>query len=547
MDNKINFNVFGAMLDCSRNAVPTVEFLKTFISDLAKMGYNSLQLYTEDTYEMDGEPMFGYLRGRFTKNELKEINAYAKTQGVQMIPCIQTLAHLNCALRWYPYCAHVDCNDIMLIGDEKTYALIEKMFATMRECFDTKYINIGMDEAHFVGLGKYLEKNGYHNRFEIILGHLKKVAEIAKKYDFTCIMWSDMWFRLANNGGYYSDKKFDIPENVKVSVPDNVALCYWDYYTKNEPVVNNMLEAHKEFKAETWFAGGAWCWGGFTPSNFTSMSSSEITINACIRHGVKNAFITLWGDDGHETSKYAIYPALFHASQLAKGITDVKVMNENFKELFGLSMEDFLKIDNANRIQEMPTLDNFDNATQNNPSKYMFYSDPFLGHYDKTVKLSAEKLYKEYAEELKALTKDEKFGYIFDTQQKLCAVLADKYALGVKTRNAYQAGDKKALKELVKAFERLSKTIPAFYQALKKQWYSENKPFGFELQDARIGGLILRINHCKEVLKNYLSGKTSSIPELEENIESLWLDENYDEKTTYGHGGYKAMITTAVY
>ena len=70
-----NIRSLGVMVDCSRDAVYTVGSLKKYISLLAKMGYNSLQLYTEDTYEADGEPQFGYLRGRYSKAELKELTA----------------------------------------------------------------------------------------------------------------------------------------------------------------------------------------------------------------------------------------------------------------------------------------------------------------------------------------------------------------------------------------------------------------------------------------------------------------------------------------
>ena len=62
-----HFDTFGIMIDCSRNAVMTVEELKKFISLVSKMGYNQLQLYTEDTYEIEGEPFFGYKRGRIPK------------------------------------------------------------------------------------------------------------------------------------------------------------------------------------------------------------------------------------------------------------------------------------------------------------------------------------------------------------------------------------------------------------------------------------------------------------------------------------------------
>ena len=46
------------------------------IDCLVKMGYDTLELYTEDTYEIEGEPYFGYMRGRYTAREIKEIDVY---------------------------------------------------------------------------------------------------------------------------------------------------------------------------------------------------------------------------------------------------------------------------------------------------------------------------------------------------------------------------------------------------------------------------------------------------------------------------------------
>ena len=88
------------MLDCSRNAVFTVEKVKFVIRTLAKMGMNVLMLYTEDTYEVPGELYFGSYRGRYTKAEIQEMDAYASMFGIELVPCIQTLAHLHNALKW---------------------------------------------------------------------------------------------------------------------------------------------------------------------------------------------------------------------------------------------------------------------------------------------------------------------------------------------------------------------------------------------------------------------------------------------------------------
>jgi NAD-dependent dihydropyrimidine dehydrogenase PreA subunit len=110
-----------------------VKTVKKYIDILQRMGYNTLMLYTEDTYEVDNQPYFGYLRGRYTKAEMKELDAYALEHGIEMIPCIQTLAHFDALVRWNEYKPYVDATNILLCGDDRTYQLIDDMFDTMYE------------------------------------------------------------------------------------------------------------------------------------------------------------------------------------------------------------------------------------------------------------------------------------------------------------------------------------------------------------------------------------------------------------------------------
>ena len=134
------------MLDMSGNAVMKAEKVKEYALYLKKLGYNMIQLYTEDTYEVDGEPFFGYMRGGYSKDDLKEIDAYCNSIGIEVIPCIQTLAHLSRIFRWDGYADINDADDMLLIDDERTYALIENMFATLAQCFSSRTVNIGLDE-----------------------------------------------------------------------------------------------------------------------------------------------------------------------------------------------------------------------------------------------------------------------------------------------------------------------------------------------------------------------------------------------------------------
>ena len=305
-----NNKYFGVMLDMSRNAVMKPQQVKAFASLIRKMGYNMLQLYTEDTYEVDNEPYFGYMRGRYTQDELKDIVTYCESIGVEVIPCIQTLAHLAQIFRWKPYSGINDFADILLVGEDRTYELIENMFKTLRKCFSTQYVHIGMDEAHMLGLGKYLEKHGIENRFEILNKHLSKVIEIAKKYHFKPIMWSDMFFRLGNHGEYYPENP-QIPQEVVDTTPKDVGLVYWDYYHDDKGFYDKMFAAHKRFKNEIWFAGGAWTWTGFASGNQKSLETMLPAMQSAKEQGIENIFLTIWGDNGKECSFYSVLPSLY--------------------------------------------------------------------------------------------------------------------------------------------------------------------------------------------------------------------------------------------
>ena len=101
-------------------AVFTVEKVKSVIRTLAKMGMNVLMLYTEDTYEVPGEPYFGSYRGRYIKAEIQEMYAYASMFGIELVPCIQTLAHLHNALKWPGKNEIKDSTDVLIVGKEET-------------------------------------------------------------------------------------------------------------------------------------------------------------------------------------------------------------------------------------------------------------------------------------------------------------------------------------------------------------------------------------------------------------------------------------------
>lgn len=527
------YRYFGVMLDCSRNAVPNVASVKKLIDFLQKAGYNALELYTEDTFEVKDEPYFGYLRGRYSGTELKELDAYARVHGVELIPCIQTLAHFTNSVKLPRFHQITDVNDILLIDDEGTYEFIERLFRSLAENFTSRLVNIGMDEAHMVGLGKFLKKHGMQDRFEILNRHLKRVVEIAEKYGFRPHMWSDMFFRLAAGGEYYTEG-VHVPETVREKVPQNVALTYWDYYHTEQAVYDGMISAHQEFGRELWFAGGAWCWHGFAPRTRFTYATMKPAMRSVRKNGVENVLITMWGDNGGECPPFALLQTLYAIRRYADGEFDDKRIFAEFKERFALSAEDFNLLELANVVT--PREDE-----QENPAKCLLYADPFLGIFDGAAE-KANVPFGEYAEKLAAAKKRAgEFAYLFETQEKLCSVLEKKALLGVRTRKAYRTGNKEELRTLVKEYAETEARLEEFFRAFAAQWNRVNKPFGFEVQCARLGGVKQRLAFCRERLVGYLNGETERLEELEEEI--LPLDEEAPDKLYCNR--YAQNITTS--
>lgn len=523
------FKTFGTMLDCSRNAVMTVESVKRWIDLTAKLGCNTLHLYMEDTYEVDGQPYFGHLRGRYSKAELKQIDAYAAAHGMQVIPCIQTLAHVNALFHWPVYREIHDAADILLTGDERTYALVDGMFRTLRECLRTNIVNIGMDEADLLGLGKYLTLHGYRDRFSILMEHLRRVSEMAKKYGFELLMWGDMFFRLAG-GDYFTNfnqdpKLGEIPEEVRQLVPENIHLVYWDYFSRDRQSYERNIDAHNAIKSGSWFAGGLWTWAGFAPHNTFSIATMREAMKACHAKGVENVVMTMWGDNGAECSKFAVLPALFTVSQMAQDIDDVETIHANFEREFGIPFEDF-------RALDLIGTQNDSAEAIYNPEKYLLYCDPFMGQFDNRVKSGDAAGYADCAARLAVYADHAEYGYLFRSLRALCAFLSVKAALGIRTRAAYLSGDKKAAKALSTDYDAALERLDAFYAAYEQQWMHENKPQGFDVVDLRIGGQRQRLLHCRDRLLAYAEGRLDRIEELEEPVLDCCCEEKADGQAT---------------
>ncbi len=507
------FDTLTFMADCSRNAVLNVESVKDLMLYLAVMGFTSLMLYTEDTYEIPGQPYFGHMRGRYTVSEMKELNDYGAQLGIELIPCIQTLAHLNGIFNWKYYDQVHDIDDILLVGEDKTYALIEDMLKTMRSCFDSRYINIGMDEAHHLGRGKYEDIHGGATRSDIMLEHLNKVVKLCEKYGFKPIMWSDMFFHMAFNVDYYV-KEGELPQAVLDKIPDGVSLCYWDYYNPpaNTAIITHMFQQHQRTGKEIWFAGGSWAWSGATPKNYFSNYVTPNQLHIGSTYGVKNVIATGWGDDGGECTSWNLLPSLLQYAELCYTDADAQTLDQRSMDCFSLHYADLLKLDQLGKP------DAIDPSRTKPPciEKMALYNDVLMGILDANLSEDLPERFARDAQILKGVPEN-RFDFLFDTQRALADVVSKKADLSLRIKKAYGRGDKETLRSIVDTdFPAVTAALEHLSNTYRKQWYRVNKPFGYEVMDVRFGGLKERMITAKHRLEDYLEGKVASLEELEQ-------------------------------
>jgi hexosaminidase len=539
------FDSNGVMVDVSRNAVLTVDAVKTLLRRMALMGLNVVMLYTEDTYTIDEQPYFGYMRGRYSAEELKACDDYADQFGIEMIPCIQTLAHLKEALKWN-YAAPIrDTADILLAGSEATYTFIRQMLTAASRPFRSKQIHIGMDEAHQLGLGRYLDINGYERRFEIMNKHLQKVSELAEEHGLEPMIWSDMYFRLGSKKGDYYDTNAVIPQDIIDGIPSNVKLVYWDYYHDDEAFYTDYLRKHKAFGSEPVFAGGVWTWNGIAPNYGKTLVTTNAALSACKKEGIRHVFATMWGDNGAETNILTSLAGmqLFAEHGYAEEVDD-KRLEERFRACTGGEIHDFLAL---NQFDETPGV-SINNMKESNPSKFLLWQDVLIGLYDVNIReLPMSEHYAGLADRMEeAKRRNPVYRNLFDFYKRLARVLSVKSEIGIHIKAAYDAGNKDRLGGFKSELDKLRTDTDDLRKAHRTLWLTTNKPFGWEVIDIRYGGVLSRLETAVQRIDDYVEGRIPRIEELD--AERLYFDAPWVmPKGAIGRGAYDRIVTAGTF
>ena len=533
----VHFDMNGVMADVTQsNTMPTVAHAKMLLRRCAVMGLSAFMFYCEDGYEVPEWPYFSHMRARFTQAEMRELDDYAFSLGIELIPCIQTLAHLTEPLKWPCFHGMRESGACLLPGEDRVYRFIEDMIVAASSCVRTNRIHIGMDEAMGLGMGKYFIKHGLTDAGEIMLSHLDRVMEILRRHGLKPMMWCDMFYKRAFAG----DTSFNQDYGAMKSELEKVTLCDgsetladmkfikafpsdaqiipYAYDGLDDAYFDKLLSQSRLFCDSPVFAGGIWGWTSFCPNWRLTFANAINGLSACKRNGVREVFATMWGDEQTECPLDALLLGMQLWAELGYG--------DGFDEQKLKARYEFITGADYEATVAMQELDAIPGCGEGNPNNFngakcLMWQDPLCGMLDKDLEGLEDSIEAHYSRLAALFSENEKkpsdISRVFGLYARLASVLADKATVGCRLKAAYDAGDRETLSRYVKTvLPRVIDNEKRLMEYHRDMFFEQNKAFGWETFELRYSVAVQRAETALWRLNGYLSGEFSELDELKE-------------------------------
>ncbi|XP_067100944.1 hexosaminidase D isoform X1 [Osmerus mordax] len=187
-----------------KGAPPRIEYLHKLIELFASLGADGLLLEYEDMFPYEGKLKMLQATSHppYSREEILSIQDVARSQGLEVIPLVQTFGHMEFVLKHRSLCGLRElerCLGTLNPHLEEGRRLVEEM---LRQVVDLhpglSSIHIGADEVYLLGEGAESQRwlGGAPGRSvqQLFLGHVTRVARGMREAwpHLNIIMWDDM-------------------------------------------------------------------------------------------------------------------------------------------------------------------------------------------------------------------------------------------------------------------------------------------------------------------------------------------------------------------
>jgi len=214
----------GFMMDMSHTQLPLIEEIKRQIDFLAQWKSNQYLFYSEASIELDGYPLL-MANARFTKEEVREIIAYAKKRHIDVIPNMELYGHLHDLFRLEHYAdmAVIPHGGEFSPNDPRVEPLLRDWIGQIAGLFPSPFFHIGFDETWLI---KKEAKKLDLPPEDLYLKMLRRTTDLVEGKGKVPLVWADMLQKFPSIIPEVSEKTITVP---------------WHYWPKEEEEYDRLL------------------------------------------------------------------------------------------------------------------------------------------------------------------------------------------------------------------------------------------------------------------------------------------------------------------
>ncbi len=273
----------GIMLDISRGKVPRRESLEELIDTCVALKLNLLMLYTEHTFRFKKHPRIGRDASPLDARTLSALEAYAAERFVELVPCLQSLGHMEHILKLPAYRAMAETESGWTIAPRhpRTLPFLRDLYDEYLPLFRSHWFNANCDEPWDLGRGQSMKRNEKLGPGGLYLEHVHRIQRIARKHGKRTMIWADVVHAH--------------PERISEIDPNLVLLDWW--YEADFDFGRAKVFARN--KLDFMVCPGTSSWNSLFPRVANSLANITGWAKAGRRHGALGLLNTDWGDHGH--------------------------------------------------------------------------------------------------------------------------------------------------------------------------------------------------------------------------------------------------------
>jgi len=328
---KKKLDLITLQIDLARQK-ETVQYVKDYIDFAKENGYNSVLLYLEAAIKVECTPFFN-AEETYTPDEIREIVAYGNERGIDIIPGLENLAHMENFFRHKELSYMAECKDAQVDGrgiwsgygdcicvsDPKAVEFMQTYYSQVIPLFTSQYVHAGMDEPFdFAVCPKCVErlKNG-ETKADLFCDYLMRTYRLVKSFGRTMMMWDDFFAYL----------------DVVDRLPRDIIMCTWNYTYITDEVGGHWIN----YKKKDWFQlydqlGFQYVFCPYADPTAKLYNPDSFTDYA-MKYHPKGVVMTVW----ERSSRFNLagYPAIAYGGRLWSGKAKQEDKLKIYTEILG--------------------------------------------------------------------------------------------------------------------------------------------------------------------------------------------------------------------